>query len=222
MEINEMYQMLTGINLFCGINGINLARLEEQVQLNISSRQQSQGSFIKQNTVCSSLDFLIGGSLSRSFKDPNGRYEVRQTISKPFAIEPESLFGLHCLYTYSYMAIDECKLLSIPKTDVTQTLIKDDIFRLNYLNQLASEVNKHEQINLHTPLDNFRDKFRHLLRRHIMDTGGEVTLVARLQDIAVLCGETRLTCSNELNALEAQGLVEMRRCQIIIPDFNKL
>ena len=222
MDIHEMYQMLTGIRLFQGINGMNLARLEERVQLNISSRQQSQGTFIKQNTVCISLDFLIEGSLIRSFKDPEGRYEVCQEVNHPFAIEPESLFGLHCLYTFSYSPMGQCMMLSIPKTDVTHTLIKEDIFRINYLNLMASQVKKLEQLNLKTPLDNFHDKFVHLIRRHTMDQRGEITLIARLQDIATLCAETRLTTSNELNKMEEQGLIEMKRCQIIIPDLDKL
>ena len=43
-----------------------------------------------------------------------------------------------------------------------------------------------------------------------------------MNDLAVLMDATRLNISRELNALEADGLISLRRKEILVPALEKL
>jgi CRP-like cAMP-binding protein len=51
---------------------------------------------------------------------------------------------------------------------------------------------------------------------------GVKKLSIKMNDLAVLMDATRLNVSRELNALEAQGLISLRRKEIFIPALENL
>ena len=51
---------------------------------------------------------------------------------------------------------------------------------------------------------------------------GSKKLCVKMNDLATLMDATRLNVSRELNALEAEGLISLRRKEIFIPALEKL
>lgn len=220
MEL-PMYDTLLSLPLFQGMSQTDFNSLLQKIRLDFV-RFETGETIISSGDRCSSLAFLINGTVESSREGMQGRLRFSETIDTPYLIEPFSMFGRAGSYLRSYTAVEPCSFLMVDKQYIYTELGKYNICRMNLLNILSGRV---QQLDSH--IWSLHDMtLRQRIIRFIRDLSdiqtGPKRLSIKMNDLAVLMDATRLNISRELNALEADGLISLRRKEILVPALEKL
>ena len=125
-------------------------------------------------------------------------------------------------YTATYQAQTQVKMLTIEKAYIFGELNKHDIFLLNFLNILSNRAQTASQKIWKNHIGTLNEKLVNFIALRSQNPGGEKTLQITMEDWANLIDETRINLSRLLNELQSKGLVQLKRKEFFIPDFEKL
>jgi CRP-like cAMP-binding protein len=112
--------------------------------------------------------------------------------------------------------------MRLNKRDIIDKLIPIQVFQLNMMNLLSTRIQKLEISNLKRPYGCVEEKIIRLIRKTAYKPSGEKILRTKMEDLALVLGESRLNVSKALNALQQQGMIELRRKEIVIPALERL
>lgn len=220
MEIT-MYDNLLLLPLFQGLSKNEFTSILEKVRFHFLTYEKGE-IFIRQGEDCHQLCFLLNGTAVVRNMDKEHAYTLSETIDTPTLIEPQSLFGMQTKYTATYQAQTQVKVLIIEKKYILSELNKYEIFQLNFLNLLSNRVQIAQQKIWNTHVGTLNEKVVNFIAIRSQIPGGEKTLQITMEDWARLIDETRINLSRLLNELQGKGLVQLKRKEFIIPDFEKL
>lgn len=220
MEIT-MYDNLLLLPLFQGLSKNEFTSILEKVRFHFLTYQEGE-TFIRQGEDCHQLCFLLSGTAVVRNTDKEHGYTLSETLASPILIEPQSLFGMQTKYTATYQAQTQVKVLTIDKKYILNELNKYEIFQLNFLNLLSNRVQTAHQKIWNTHVGTLNEKVVHFIALRSQIPGGEKTLQITMEDWAGLIDETRINLSRLLNELQGKGLLQLKRKEFIIPDFEKL
>lgn len=222
IETKQMYAILSRLPILQGMNGRDLAMIQEMASEVHYTAQVHPKPFIHAHTICNMLYFLAVGSLVRRITSPDGRFVLEEVVTAPAIIEPESLYGLQCTFCCDYMAHTDATLLVLSKQDAALMVTRNDIFRMNLLNHLSAQIQRlGEQLRRPSP-EAVWMRIGHMISDLSISPTGPKTLRAKMEDLADHLHETRLTISRTLGMMEKHGLVELRRREITVPDTKRL
>ena len=220
MEL-PMYDTLLSLPLFQGMSQVDFNSLLQKVRLDFV-RYEEGSTIISAGERCKSFAFLINGSLESSRSGMDGNLIFMEQVDAPCLIEPYSMFGRAGSYQRTYTALTPCSFLMVDKQYIYTELGKYNICRMNLLNILSGRV---QQLDSHMWTMEGMD-LRGRITRFIKGLSdiqtGSKKLCVKMNDLATLMDATRLNVSRELNALEAEGLISLRRKEIFIPALEKL
>lgn len=221
ISLTQKYELLTKLPLLQGINGKELAHIESVIGMEVNEVPPMSRPLIHQNDPCTHLIFLATGKMMRHFKSDDGLFQTKSVLQAPTILEPQNLYGLDCRFRCSYTPLQDVSIITVRKGDVMQQLMKTEIFRINYFNLLSAIIHKKE-VQLQ-PQQNLTisQKITGLLQRLFADCNGPVEIAIKMTDLANYIGETRLNTSRELNRLEKENLIELKRSLIVIPEIGK-
>ena len=216
-----MYDNLLLLPLFQGLSKNDFTTILEKVRFHFLTYQEGE-TFIRQGEDCQQLCFLLNGKAVARTTDQEHAYTLSETFDAPTIIEPQSLFGMHPHYTATYQAQTQVKVLTIDKAYIFSELNKYEIFQLNFLNLLSNRVQTANQKIWNTHIGTLNEKVVHFFAFRSQNPGGEKTLQITMEDWAGLIDETRINLSRLLNELQGKGLLQLKRKEFFIPDFEKL
>ena len=217
-----MYDNLLLLPLFQGLSISEFTTILEKVRFHFQTIQEGE-TFIRQGEACQQLCFLLNGKAVARTTVEKPEYTLSETLDAPTLIEPQSLFGMQPYYTATYQAQTQVKVLTIDKNYIFTELDKYDIFRLNLLNILSSRTQAANQKLWNAYVGTLNEKvIRFITLRSQQPSGGEKMLKITMEDWANLIDETRINLSKLLNELQDKGLLQLKRREFYIPDFEKL
>ena len=220
MEL-PMYDTLLSLPLFQGMSQTDFNSLLQKIRLDFI-RYEDGDVIIEKGNRCGSLAFLINGTVESSRSGMDGNFTFSELIEAPFLIEPYSMFGRAGSYQRTYTAIGSCSFLMVDKQYIYTELGKYNICRMNLLNILSGRV---QQLDSHIwSLDgmSLRERIIRFIKGLSDIQSGQKRLVIKMNDLATLMDATRLNVSRELNALEKDGIISLRRKEIFIPALENL
>ena len=216
-----MYDTLLSLPLFQGMSQTDFNSLLQKIRLDFI-RYEDGDVIIEKGNRCGSLAFLIDGTLESSRSGMDGNFTFSELIEAPFLIEPYSMFGRAGSYQRTYTAIGSCSFLMVDKQYIYTELGKYNICRMNLLNILSGRV---QQLDSHIwSLDgmSLRERIIRFIKGLSDIQSGQKRLAIKMNDLATLMDATRLNVSRELNALEKDGIISLRRKEIFIPALENL
>ena len=216
-----MYDNLLLLPLFQGLSKNDFTTILEKVRFHFLTFQEGE-IFIRQGEDCQQLCFLLNGKAIVRTTDKEHAYTLSETFDTPTIIEPQSLFGMHPKYTATYQAQTLVKVLTIDKAYIFSELNKHEIFQLNFLNLLSNRVQTANQKIWKNHIGTLSEKLIHFIAQRSQHPGGEITLQITMEDWASLIDETRINLSRLLNEWQSKGLIQLKRKEFFIPDFEKL
>lgn len=222
IEIKQMYAILSRLPILQGMNGRDLALIQEMANEVHYTAQLHPKPFIHAHTICNMLYFLAVGSLIRRITSPDGRFVMEEVLSAPAIIEPESLYGLQCTFCCDYMAHTDATLLVLSKQDAALMVARNDIFRMNLLNHLSAHIQRLREQQMRPSPNEVWMRIGYMISDMSISPVGTKTLRTKMDELAEHLHETRLTISRTLGMMEKHGLVELRRREITVPDMKKL
>ena len=220
MEL-PMYDTLLSLPLFQGMSQADFNSLLQKIRLDFV-RYEEGSTIITAGERCKSFAFLINGTVESTREGMDGNLIFMEQIDAPCLIEPYSMFGRMGSYQRTYSAMTACSFLMVDKQYIYTELGKYNICRMNLLNILSGRV---QQLDSHVWTLQGTDLRGRMIRfiKGLSDVQtGTKKLCVKMNDLATLMDATRLNVSRELNTLEADGLISLRRKEILIPALENL
>ena len=220
MEL-PMYDTLLSLPLFQGMSQADFNSLLQKIRLDFV-RYEEGSAIISAGERCKSFAFLINGTVESSRDGMDGCFTFSEQIAAPCLIEPYSMFGRAGSYQRTYTAVTPCSFLMVDKQYIYTELGKYNICRMNLLNILSGRVQQLDSYIWTLEGMDLRGRIIRFLKGLSDIQTGNKKLCIKMNDLATLMDATRLNVSRELNTLEAQGLISLRRKEIIIPALENL
>lgn len=220
--METMFDTLLQLPLFQGLCHEDFTNILDKVKLHFTKHKAGE-TIIESGAPCERLCFLLKGEISIITTSLDNSYSFIERIEAPYLMEPHSLFGMSTNYTSSYVAHSIAHTVSISKAFVMSDLFNYEIFRLNYMNIISNRAQSlYARIWEEIPTQEIRDKVIRFILVHCEKAQGEKIVKIKMDDLARCLDNTRLNTSKALNELQDEGLIELRRKEILIPDAQKL
>ncbi len=216
-----MIESLLELPLFQGLGKADLARIAETVHFTPRSYEAGE-EIARQDSACDKLDFLLQGTVTRHTRSADGSYAFSERITPPAVLQPEVLYGLNCRYTHSFVTQSTAQIMHVSKWDVNHTFMNYEVFRLNYLNLLSTLAVRRAHHVWEPAPGELIPRIVRFIRHHAQYPAGEKILHIKMETLAAHVQATRLNVSFALRDLQKQGLLLLRRGQIIVPALERL
>ena len=212
MTTSDLYLRVTALPLLQGISAEDILHMQERGALRIVSMEPEEGDIIQHGQHCRTLTMLMEGTLSCA---TNGEdWTLVEEIHAPAIIEEEAMWSLSQTYNHTYCPKSEGHLLVIARRHMMQTMLHNDIFRINLLTRMSTRLERNYHSGQLPPPDSIAQK----IVRFVQDISCTTTCPKRLRikmtTLARIMGETRLQVSKALRQMEAEGQVTLAREQI--------
>lgn len=215
-----MYESILSLPYFQGISRNDLTSILDKVKFQFSQFKKGE-KIISKEDKCEHFHILINGELRAEGIASDESYKLSEIHKDNYAIEPYSLFGASTSFERTYYAHTDCNILSIHKRYFFSDLVRHNIFILNFLNLISLRAQcLHKETWSNNP-PTIAGRIAHFIEQRSESTVGEKTLYIKMERLGQLLGETRINISRTLNTLQEMGVVELRRKEIFIPDFEK-
>lgn len=219
--METMFDTLLQLPLFQGLCHEDFTSILDKVKLHFVKHKAGE-TIIESGSPCRQLCFLLKGKISVVTASRGNIYTVIEQMEAPYLLEPQALFGMNTRYVSGYVAHTEVHTVSISKAFVLSDLFGYEIFRLNYMNIISNRAQNLYSHLWGEPLPDLKEKIIRFFLLHCEKAQGEKVFKIKMDDFARYLGNTRLNTSKALNELQDEGLLELRRKEILIPDARKL
>ena len=217
----QLYQQLLEMPLFQGMSHNDLEEVVAHTRFGFL-KYRSNKTVVDEGQACTHLLFLLKGSLqTKRFADDRS-YSLSEQLDAPELLQPERIFGLTQRYTYTFTTLCECNFIRIDKSEALRLTESYEIFRLNLLNIVTTQSQKLSHLPWRSRPHDTRQKIIRFIANHCMRPVGPKRLDIRMEVMAREVDESRLHVSQQLNAMQQEGLLSFSRGVINIPAFEKL
>lgn len=227
------YSQLTSIPLFWGISGDDLAIIMDRVEL-LDIKLLPGEVFVGSGDVCQGMAIVRDGIMSRkrvyhagTFVNSRKQktdlsYQVTETLSPGFILEPEILFGLEQRHRNTWTAVTTCHLTLIGKDDIRQTLMYVPVWRINFLNLLCTQLQRSQEDGLPMVTPDDTGRVRQFISRHCSINGETMQTDITLEQLGHFLGMERRMVSSVIAELEGLGQLVKERKRLFVPHVGRL
>lgn len=214
-------EVLAQFALFQGMSIDDLAQVMNRTKFDF--RKYPAGKkIVKAGEVCHELLMITHGTMKQVTTHTNGKFDVEETITAPCIIQPESLFGLARRYRSTIKSETAVNLISLNKREVNILLETIQVFRINMLNTISAQSQSLlDRVWTESP-QSLRDLLLMFFIHHSTYPQGEKIFHLLMQQLAEMHGCKRLAVSKALNRMKSEGLLQLSRGKIVIPEINAL
>lgn len=217
----EIYDRLLQFTLFQGMSHADLMQVAGHTKFNFSKLAAGK-KLVKEGDDCHHLVFVTNGTLRAETVSDDHSCRVTESISAPYILQPERLFGITQRYSSSFTAETPCSLISIDKQEVLLLLETQLVFRLNMLNLLAAESQRLRHHAWRTAPRTLPERITRFFFSRCLYPAGPKTFYILMQQMAKELNDSRLDISVALNKMQAEGLLTLHRGRIEIPMLERL
>ncbi len=221
MENFGLYAKLIRLPLFIGMSKEELEQIVAHTKFDFRKTDTGK-TIVQQDDRCGQLLLLVDGRLQATSRADDNGYAVTETLRAPFTLQPDRVFGLTQRYTHTLVAQEPCSLITIDKNETLKLTTTSLIFHINFLNLISTTLQK----RTHEAWRSYPQTLEHRIARffadHCLYPAGAKTFKIKMRRLAAELNDSRLNISHALNAMQANGLLTLRRGHIDIPALEKL
>lgn len=221
MPTLRIYDQLLQFPLFQGMSRDDLEIIAGHIRFGFVKVAAGK-SIIHIGETCTQLCFLINGTVKVETYGDEHRYMVAEQVSAPYILQQEAIFGYYQSYTHNFTALTDVNLLTIAKEEMLRLLEDFLVFRLNLVNQFATQTQKHIHQTWRRCPQTLRDRVIRFLTQHCIYPAGQKTFYILMEKLAEEMNDSRLNVSRVLNRLQEEGLIELHRGRVEIPQLERL
>ena len=221
MPVLKIYDQLLQFPLFQGMSHDDLEIVAGHIRFGFTKVSAGKR-IVASGDPCTQLCFIMSGSVKVESCSDDGHFSVLEHMGAPYVIQQEAVFGYYQRFTRTVTAQTDVSLLSIDKEEVQRLLEDFLVFRLNLVNHCATQAQKLLQQLWRNPPQSLRDRLIRFLVSHCSYPAGSKTFFILMERLAQELNDSRLNVSRELNQLQYEGLVELRRGRVVIPQLERL
>ena len=217
----RIYDQLQQFTLFQGLSRSELLQMAGNTKFGFVKLPARQ-TVVSEGDACNTLYFLISGRLTVTTASDDGAYRLEEQLQAPWVLQPEALFGASTRYTLSVRTLTEAHFISLSKDEVLRLLDDFLIIRLNLLNLLATQAQRHAHRPWRGCPQSLQDRIVRFLLDHAVYPAGPKMLFILMERLARELNDSRLDVSRALNAMQQRGLLRLHRGRIEVPSLEQL
>lgn len=221
MDDLTMFERLLTLPLFQGLTKQEITEVLAHVRLDFVNYQAGD-EIVSQEDPCRNLICIINGEASSEYHDPKGRFIFSEDLPSLRVIEPYNMFGMYQKYSRDYFFKTDGVTLSIERKVAINHILNSNIVKINMLNIVSNKYQQTQRILTLMSDDTIEEKITKFILSHSSMPRGRKELQIKMTDLADIVHETRLNVSRTLNRMEYQGLLNLQRGYIEIPDIQEL
>ena len=216
MQRVPLYGKLMELPMFQGMSKDDLAAVLGQTRFDFAQKKAG-ATIVRAEEECTHLYFLLSGRMEVSAQAHDNGYTFVEEIGAPYILQPENLFGISPRYTRTFVAKATCSLLLLRKSEVLRLTDDFIIFKFNLLNTISTQAQKAGKLPWRHCDSNLEHRITRFITAHCIHPAG-----IKMQKLANEMNDNRLNVSRALNAMQKQGLIQLKRGCIEIPMLEKL
>lgn len=218
MTTSDFYLRVTALPLLQGISAENILHMQERGALRIVSMEPEEGDIIQRGQHCRTLTMLMEGTMTCTTHGED--WTLVEDIHAPAIIEEEALWSLSQTYNHTYCPTSEGHLLVIDRWHVMQTMLHNDVFRINLLTRMSTRLERNYHNGQLAPPESIAQKIERFVQGISCTTTWPKRLHIKMTTLAGIVGETRLQVSKALRQMEAEGQISLTREQITFKEYR--
>lgn len=168
------------------------------------------------------LIYVLRGKYTTSTTSPDGNFSFIEEWQVPTLLFPQSLFGMDTRFPATCVAVEETHVVCIAKSEMLNELFNYEIFRLNYMNILSNRAQTFQNKVWTPSFGDTSQRIYHFILSLSERPVGKKTLKINMEYLGNIINETRVSVSHSLKELQKEGLVELKRREIIIPSLEEV
>ncbi len=217
----QLYDHLLRFQLFQGMSRAELLQMAGTTKFGFLKLPAGKP-IVKAGDNCRQLTFLVSGQIRLTTQSDDHSYHVAEHLSAPFLLQPDVLFGPYPRYTSTAVTTVPSHFIILSKDEVLRLCDDFLIIRLNLFNLLAQLAQRrgHQPWRRRPTL--LRERLIRFFTDHCAYPAGPKTFYVLMTRLADEMGVSRLAVSQQLNALQHDGLLTLHRGRIEIPLLEHL
>ncbi|MGE0078584.1 MAG: Crp/Fnr family transcriptional regulator [Bacteroidales bacterium] len=217
-----MYQKLSQSPMFRGLNPDEIKDLLSRIGHSIKSFNKGQTIAQREDEV-RNLCVVVEGSVKGEMVDFSGKILKIEEMHAPMPIAHAFLFGERNRFPVDVIALEDCKILFIPKADFMRMMQQNVTILGNYLNAISNRAQFLSNKLWFLSFKTIKEKIAHYLlniSRSEMKT--TIILPKSHQELSEFFGVTRPSLARVFAEMEEDGVIEVNRREITIKNKTKL
>lgn len=227
--MNSMYQQLMLLPLFQGVSADKITSLVEKLPFHFLKFRNGE-QILAAGEPCTHIKFIVSGKVRLTTPFNHLRVSLSQTLSTPYVIAAEYLFGRETVYPFSATAEGSCGILQLRKSDYIKMVSSDKVFLFNILNYLSSGSQRNTSLSLAIADGSVIERLANIVDALTQTSATDIVLNYKQKDLCSLLGTQRTTLiatfdrlsdedvlqydSNHLTILDRQRLMDMSKIRI--------
>jgi len=217
-----MYHVISTSPFFRGLSPMEVETILNKVSHSIKSFSKGQTIAQREEEV-KNLCIVVAGSVKGEMVDFSGRILKIEEMFAPQPIAHAFLFGDRNRYPVDVIAIEDCKILFIPRADVIRMLQQSDVILRNYLNAISNRAQFLSNKLWFLSFKTIKEKVAHyLLNLSQNESKSTIVLPKSHQELAELFGVTRPSLARVFAEMQDDMILTVNRREITIINRHKL
>lgn len=217
-----MYRIISSSPFFRGLKPDEIESLFGRISHSVKSFSKGQTIAQREEEV-RNLCIVVEGSVKGEMVDFSGKILKIEEMQAPQPIAHAFLFGDRNRFPVDVIALEDCKILFIPKPDVVRLLQHSDIILNNYLNAISNRAQFLSNKLWFLSFKTIKEKVAHyLLSLSKNDSKAIIILPKSHQELAEFFGVARPSLARIFAEMEDEGIITVNRREVNILDRRKL
>ena len=172
MSTNRLYDSLLSLPLFLGMTRYDFQNVAGKTRFDFQKLEAGE-TIVEEGTSCTRLYYLISGDIKVITQADDYGYQVEEDISAPESFQLERLFGLTQRFTHTYVAKNNCSIMSVSKQEIMKLSDEYEIFRINLLNLVCTQSQKNNRRLFRVPAKTLSERLIRFFESHSVRPAGE-------------------------------------------------
>ncbi|RPH32099.1 MAG: Crp/Fnr family transcriptional regulator [Bacteroidales bacterium] len=217
-----MYNIISNSPFFRGLTPQEVEAILGKISHSIKSFSKGQ-TIAQRKEEVKNLCIVVVGSVKGEMVDFSGKILKIEEMFAPQPIAHAFLFGERNQFPVDVIALEDCKILFIPKPEVIRMLQQSDVILRNYLNAISNRAQFLSNKLWFLSFKTIKEKVSHYLLSLLQgDSNKTITLSKSHQELAEFFGVTRPSLARVFAEMQDEGIITVNRREITIINRNRL
>ena len=217
-----MFEIISRSPFFRGLQPTELEEMFSKIVYSVKTFPKGQ-LIAQRDEEVKNLCVLVQGSVKGEMVDFTGKVVKIEEMHAPMPIAHAFIFGEKNRFPVDVVAIDEVKMLFIPKSEVIRLLQGSSVILGNYLNAISNRAQFLSSKLWFLSFRTIREKVAQYLLSLTQESKSDRVTISKSQgELAEFFGVTRPSLARVFSEMEQEGLIVVERKEITIKNRKGL
>ena len=217
-----MFQILSNSPFFIGLSAADLEVIFSKIAFCVKSFSKGQ-TIAQRDEEVKNMLIVVEGVVKGEMVDFSGKILKVEEIQAPQPLAHAVMFSKINKFPVDVVALTNCKILFIPRSDVLRLMQTNEVILKNFLSAVSNRAHFLTTKLWFLSFKTIKEKVAHyLLNLAKSETRTTIILPKSHQELAELFGVTRPSLARVLSEMENEGIIIVNRREVEIVNKRKL